>query len=232
MPEESVNRQFVNFAFYKADPRWRALPKAERDRGRAEFAEIVQQYSKRLILLHYSLVGTRPDCDFMLWRIGHDLETLQEMSARINQTALAPYLTTPYSFLAQTKRSTYIDKHLHEGQEGRRGVIRPGETRYLFVYPFLKTREWYLLPLEERQRMMDHHIAVGHKFPAVKINTTYSFGLDDQEFVVAFETDRPDDFLDLVMALRETQGSKYTLRDTPIFTCVRKETIQEVLDLL
>jgi chlorite dismutase len=78
-----------------------------------------------------------------------------------------------------------------------------------------------LLPLEERQALMDGHIRIGNKYPSVKLNTTYSFGLDDQEFVVAFETDEPKDFLDLVMELRETESSKYTLRDTPIFTCVQ-----------
>ena len=67
---------------------------------------------------------------------------------------------------------------------------------------------------------MDEHIALGHKYPSVKLNTTYSFGLDDQEFVVAFETDEPRDFVDLVPALRETEASLYTLRDTPIFSCV------------
>ena len=78
---------------------------------------------------------------------------------------------------------------------------------------------------------MNEHIAIGHKYPSVKLNTTYSFGLDDQEFVLAFETDNPADFLDLVMELRESESSRYTLRDTPIFTCVRR-TIDETLDLL
>ena len=71
--------------------------------------------------------------------------------------------------------------------------------------------------------MMNEHIRVGHKYPRVRLNTTYSFGLDDQEFVLAFETDYPTDFLDLVMELRETEASSYTLRDTPIFTCLKAE---------
>jgi chlorite dismutase len=95
----------------------------------------------------------------------------------------------------------------------------------------VKTRQWYLLSKEERQKMMDVHIAVGHKYPSVKLNTTYSFGLDDQEFVVAFETESADDFLDLVMALRETQSSLFTLRDTPIYTCVRQD-LPAILDSL
>ena len=109
--------------------------------------------------------------------------------------------------------------------------VRPGEFKYLFVYPFVKTRDWFLLPPESRQEIMRGHIRVGHEYPSIKLNTIYSFGLDDQEWVVAFESNRPSDFVDLVMELRHTESSKYTLRDTPIFTCVRRE-LREALDLL
>lgn len=232
MAEEPIKRQYVNFAFFRVDPSWRKLSETEKKRGKAEVSEIVQAYSKKMILLNYSLVGLKADCDLLLWRISYELEPIQQMTTELYKTSLGAYLTTPYNYLAMTKRSIYIDKHLHEGQEGRRGVVVPGQYKYFFVYPFVKSREWYLLPMAERQKMMDVHIAVGHKFPSVKLNTTYSFGLDDQDFVVAFESDKPEDFLDLVMALRETEGSKYTVRDTPIFACIRKETIQEALDTL
>ena len=76
---------------------------------------------------------------------------------------------------------------------------------------------------------MNEHIAIGHKYPRVKINTTYSFGLDDQDFVVAFEADSPAEFLDLVQELRETESSKYTARDTPMYT-TRRSTIDEILE--
>jgi len=225
----AVNRQSVNFAFYKVDPAWRRLPKEEREASKKEFGAAVEEWRQRMLIIPYSTVGLRPETDFMLWRIADSLDLLQEMSRQLNRTALGAYLTTPYSFVAMTKRSIYVDKHVHPGQEGRRAAIVPGEYRYLFVYPFMKTRDWFLLPIEQRQEMMDVHIKVGHQFPSVKLNTTYSFGLDDQEFVVAFESDKPADFVDLVMALRETEGSRFTLRDTPIITCIRKP-IHETLD--
>jgi len=225
----AVNRQSVNFAFYKVDPTWRRLPKEEREASKKEFGAAVEEWRQRMLVIPYSTVGLRPETDFMLWRIADSLDLLQEMSRQLNRTALGAYLTTPYSFVAMTKRSIYVDKHVHPGQEGRRAAIVPGEYRYLFVYPFVKTRDWFLLPIEQRQEMMDVHIKVGHQFPSVKLNTTYSFGLDDQEFVVAFESDKPADFVDLVMALRETEGSRFTLRDTPIITCIRKP-IHETLD--
>jgi len=176
-------------------------------------------------------MGTRPDCDFLLWRISYELEVLQEMTARLLATGLGNWLTTPYSYLGQAKRSVYVDETIHPSQEEKRGIIHPGEYKYLFVYPFTKTRQWFQLSKEDRQRIMGGHIRLGHEYPSVKLNTSYSFGLDDQEWVVAFESNRPSDFVDLVMALRETESSLYTLRDTPIFTCIRGE-IRPVLNLL
>ena len=217
----AIKRQFVNFAFYKLDPAFRRLDEGHKAEARAEFVELFEKPRDGLMCLSYSTVGLRPDADLLLWRIASGPDELQAQSAVINRSKLGGYLTTPHSFVAMTKRSQYIDKldPFHTA-ESRTHII-PGKRKFLFVYPFVKTRDWYLLPLEERQAVMDVHIKYGNEFPSVKLNTTYSFGLDDQEFVVAFETDEPKDFLDLVMKLRETQSSKYTLRDTPIFTCVQ-----------
>ncbi len=232
-PEQELKRQFVNFAFYKVDAAWRRLAKEERERGKADFCRAVESYQQagRLLILSYSTVGMRGDCDFLLWRIGYSLEEFQVMTACLFTTGLGQYLSLPHSFLAMTKRSTYTLEHVHEGQTDTRGQITPGQYKYLFVYPFVKTREWYRMTPRARQGMMNEHIAVGHQYPSVKLNTTYSFGLDDQEFVVAFETDQPSDFLDLVMDLRETEATRYTLRDTPIFTCIHK-SLRETLDTL
>ncbi len=224
-------RQYVNFGFYKVDPAWRRLPEEERQRGKQQFAAVVKSFESDMLIIPYSLVGIRGDCDFMLWRITYDLPKFQEMTARLLATGLGQYLTTPYSYLSLTKRSIYVDKHTHEGQEGRRVKIFPGKFSYLFVYPFVKSKPWYRLTQQARQGMMDEHIEIGHRYPTVRLNTTYSFGLDDQEFVVAFESDRPEHFVDLVMELRHSEATSYTVRDTPTFTCVHGE-LPEVLDLL
>jgi chlorite dismutase len=222
MPEE-IKRQFVNFRFFQIDPLWRRLPEAEKEKGRKEFVGACEAFRQKGMLLHYySLIGLRAEAAFLVWRIAETLDLIQACSSAMLQTGLGKYITIPHSFVSMTKRSMYVDKHVHEGQEGRRARIVPGESKYLFIYPFVKTREWYRLPKEKRQEMMDEHIRVGHKYPSVRLHTTYSFGLDDQEFVVAFETDKPEDFLDLVMELRETEASRYTLRDTPIFSCIKK----------
>ena len=212
-------RQLVLFSFYKVHPEWLRLPASTKHKQASDLVGVVNRYAKRLMVLTYSLIGMKADVDFLIWRVGTRLEELQEMSAAIQGTELGGYLATPHTYLSMTKRSTYVDKLDPEHQDRRR-FITPAHSPYLFVYPFAKTREWYQLPQEQRQAIMDEHIAVGNKYPSVKLHTTYSFGLDDQEFVVAFETDRPQDFLDLVMELRGTQSSRFTLRDTPIFSCV------------
>jgi chlorite dismutase len=224
-------RQYVNFAFYKVDPAWRRLPSEDRKRGKCQFIDVVKSYEQDVMAIPYSLVGVRGDCDFMLWRIGYDLSKLQEMTAKLLETDLGKYLTTPYSYLSMTKRSVYVDKHVHPDQEGTRLKLIPGQFRYVFVYPFVKSKAWYRLTKHARQGMMDEHIEIGHRYPTVRLNTTYSFGLDDQEFVLAFESDKPEHFVDLVMELRHSEATSYTVRDTPTFTCVHRE-LPEVLDLL
>ena len=229
--KEPAKRQFVNFSYHKVDPAWRRLPQDEREAGKQEFVRAVEEFTGKIIIVPYRTVGISGDCDFLLWRISYELELFQEQMSKILSTGLGKYITTPYSYLSMTKRSVYVDSHVHEGQDSRRLKITPGRSKYIFVYAFEKTREWYLLTKAARQGMMDEHIEIGHKYPSVKLNTTYSFGLDDQEFVVDLETDHPEDFLYMDMQLREAEGSRYTKRDIPIFTCIMKN-LKEMVNTL
>jgi chlorite dismutase len=221
-------REFVRFAFYQAAPGWRQLDAEERAGAVTEAEGLVARYAEGMMVRPYSTAGLRADSDLCLWTAATDLAAIQDFARDFGGTTLGRNLVNTHSFLSMTKRSIYLDQHQHPGQE--RLHIRPTSAKYVFVYPFVKMRQWYLLPKEERQRIMDQHIAVGHRYPSVKINTTYSFGLDDQDFVVAFETDEPADFLDLVMELRQTESSLFTVRDTPIFSCVGKPLRDAVAD--
>lgn len=223
-------RQFVNFTFYAARSEWRLLSDADKQKCKTEFVRTVDEYRPHLILHSYSTVGLRTSVDFLLWRIGYELEPFQEMTARLNATQLAKYIEPVQSFLSMTKRSMYIDRESAEQTEDLLHIV-PGQSDYLFVCPFVKTREWYTRTSDQRQEMTDENIRIWSKYRSVKIHTTYSFGLDDQDFVVAFETNHPADFLDLVQELRETKANCYTLRDTPMFTC-RQRTLVECLDAL
>jgi chlorite dismutase len=226
-------QQFISFPFYKLDPVWRRLSDSERTRGKAEFREVVEYFQKKWIVLSYSLVGIRPDADFFFWRVSYDLEDFEDMSAQLMNTGLGKYLATPYSYLSMTRRSIYVHEHSKEDPtgEGSRLQVVPGQSKYAFVYPFIKSRAWYAADKTIRQDAMNEHIRTGHKYQSVKINTTYSYGLDDQEFVLAFESDEPKDFLDLMMELRETKASSYTIKDTPTFTGILRP-VGDILDLL
>jgi chlorite dismutase len=233
-PPAPTVRQYIRYLFYKVQPTWRQLLPEARSAALNELLTALEPFAERLpVLRAFSTLGTRADADFMLWMVSERLEDFQELQAAVLHTPMGVHLDTAYSFLAMTRRSQYVDRHEHaDGEgEGRRTRVRPTGRRYLFVYPMVKKRPWYRLSLEERQKAMDEHIRVGHEFPRVKINTSYSFGLDDQEFVVAFETDYPADFLDLVEKLRGGEASAYTERETPIFTCVAG-SIQEVLEMV
>jgi chlorite dismutase len=223
-------RQLVRFTFYKLDPQWLLLPGERRTRGKADLLLIFSEFERHCLIRSYGLYGLRSDCDFMLWQAAYDVKELQHLSSQLRRSAIGPYLREAHAFLSMTKRSVYVGKAAR-GTHDPRLVITPEDKKYLFVYPFVKTRAWYALPLEERKRMMDEHIRVGITYPSVRLNTTYSFGLDDQEFVVAFETDEISDFLDLVQELRETEASQYTLRDTPMFCCVA-QSLEEILEAI
>ncbi|HEX6694509.1 MAG TPA: chlorite dismutase family protein [Longimicrobiales bacterium] len=238
--EKGKEREFVRFGFYQIDPTWRRLTPSDRAAHKEEFIDVIEKAGRRSMVYSYSMVGTRGDCDFMLWQASREYDHLEQLGGEILRTRLGAYLTRPYSYFALTRRSIYENRYEEEylakyGGDAvldrARIAINPQGSKYVFVYPFVKTRAWYALSHEERQRLMDEHIRVGHQWPDVKLNTTYSYGLDDQEFVVAFETDHVSRFLDLLMALRLTEASMYTLRDTPSFTCVA-HSISECLDML
>jgi chlorite dismutase len=230
-PIQATEKEYLKYTFFKVDSQWRRLKNNDKSTGKQEFGSIANRFADRNILRSYSLVGIRGDADFMLWTISRQLEDFQELTSNLLSSTLGKYLEIPYSYLAMTRQSEYLGSHHHEGQEGTSLSGRPGNSKYLFVYPFIKKREWYFLPHEERRLMMAQHFKIGHRYPSVQIHTGYSFGLDDQEFVLAFETDQPADFSELVMELRSSEASRYTALETPIFTCIAMP-INEVLDLL
>jgi chlorite dismutase len=215
-------RQFLNFSFYRLDPVFRRLPADVQRAAAAQFIDVVRQWESLddFILRTYSLVGLRADVDFMLWRIAFDPLCFQAMEAAIRRSQLGAYLLQVHSFLSLQRRSQYVNRTKGAGD----GVeLLAGQGKYLFVYPFVKTRPWYRLSPHARQGMMDEHIAASAPFKGVHLNTSYSYGIDDQDFVVAFDSDYPQEFVDLVGRLRYTEASLFTQRDTPMFTCAKAD---------
>src|SRR4029077_1209942 len=220
--QQKTGYRYVKYTFFKVNSAWRKLSSRESESSKKQFLSTLNETRDEIKPRFYSLVGTRGDADFMLWTITDSLESLQDFHSDLLKTDLGKYLFTPYSYLAMLRPSEYF---------GRQSEREPVGSKYLFVYPFTKKREWYSVPFEERRRMMKDHVQAGQKYPSVTIHTSYSFGIDDYEFILSFETDHPEDFLNLVMDLRTTEASKYTALETPIFTCLNVQP-EKMLDLI
>jgi chlorite dismutase len=212
-----ADRTFAKFTFFKLDPAWQRRDPDQRAEDKREFLAACEDFATDRSLRAYSTVGTRGDTDLMLLCQSPMLEDIHTFHVVLSQSGLAKWMAIPHSYLAMTKPSPYSES------QARTEICTSGR-RYCIVYPLDKKREWYRLELEERRRVMAEHIAIGRRYPEITINTAYSFGLDDQEFVVSFECDDPGEFLDLVQELRTSESSSYTLRDTPIFTCMAMST--------
>lgn len=219
-------RSYVKYSFLKVDPAWRRRSPEQRAEDKREFAAACSDFAESHYLRAYSLVGTRGDCDLMIRAIARSLDPIHELHVLLNQSGLMGFAQMPHSYLAMTKESPYSDEP-DKPLEPRQGA----DARYLIVYPMWKKRDWYRLPSEERMRVMRDHIAVARRFTGIETNTAYSFGLDDQEFVVAFDTGDPAQFLDLVQELRATESAAYTESETPIFTCI-STSLERALDAL
>ncbi len=220
-------RQVVSYLFYKIAPEWRRLDRAERERTKADFAAVLQYYARRLHLRTYSTMGMRADADIMLWQVCDQLETLHEVAAALHTTALAAYLTASHSYLAMMGGGSGLD--LQPSWEPSRQEW--GQAKYLFLCPLKFASEWYLLSAETRQELIRERAALVGRYPSVQIYTACSLGLDDQDFVVAFESNEPAEVLSLVAALRQTEAYRYVLPNTPAFACVGVG-IWEMLDAL
>ena len=227
---EEARRQVVTFTFFKVLPEWRRLPTSERAAIQEEFASVIKKWATcgDMTVLPYSTVGLRAKCDFFLWRICYSPECLQSMYAEMMRTRFGALMVAEHSMLGMTRRSQYKIGEPHY-KHAEAGLVEGGTSRYLTVFPYVKSRAWYQLPFEERQRIVREFISVGEDFPRARMNTVYSFGIDDQDFIVILESDHLADFVDAQMRLRETQNSAYTERVTPVFCGVRS-TVEEMLE--
>ena len=230
MPHRSPEprRQVVNFALFKVAPEWRRLAAWERADHRREFADLIKKWrqGEEMIIITYSLSGLRAEADLMLWRVCYSLECLQEFQAELMATRLGGYLDLTRSYLAMTRQSQYRIGGFDTGQ-----ALQCGSAKYASILPFGKTRQWYQLPFEERQRIVTGYIRTFDDFPRVRLHTLYSFGLDDQEFMLVMESDHLADIVDLKMVLREAENSPYTVTDTPNYLGVLT-TPERMLELL
>ena len=222
-----TDERFVHAWLLALDPAWRRLSAAERDNDAQAFCAAAQSVSGRVTQHAYSTIGLRAEGDLLLWRMASSIEDIEHSAAQLLSAGLGRWLTPHMSMLGLTRPSQYVKRPTSQEQS----LFEGERSRYLVVYPFSKSIEWYLTPAVERQKVMAGHMKVGHAFPQVRQLLAYSFGLDDQEFIVAYETDDLVAFQDLVRALRETESRRATTRDTPIITGIHRP-LGEIVGLL
>ena len=225
-----IEKQFVNFMFFRVNPDWRKLNAETKRVFKSEFQSIYNKFDKELLLFSYSLVGFDSKADLMLWRIGSSLDAIQEMTAKLYRTNVGSYLETTNNYLSVTKKMMFIAEGEHDSVEDRFHV-KAGMKKYHFVYPCAKDSDWYDKPGEERDELIRDNFMVGKKFPNINIHLTHAFGFSEKEYIISFETDEPNDFLALAEELRQTPASKFTLRGMPVYTC-RLRPLAECLDAI
>jgi len=191
----------------------------------AKEVEIVIKNSG-IMFRSYSNLGLRDDADFLFWFVAKTVEEIQVVIEKLYKTVFGKYIIPSRTYISCTRPSLYVQE-----QKAHGFVTGTDPKKHVIVYPFTKTREWYLLPKEKRQEIMDEHIEVSKKYPQVVLNTTYSFGIHDEDFMLAFEVDDIRDFQDLIMDLRETQVSSYVKNDIPMIVCVKKDIVPLISSL-
>jgi chlorite dismutase len=210
--------RFVHAWLLRLDPAWRRLDDDERHADIEAFCGAAGRAEQRLMQLSYSTVGLRAEGELLLWRMATSIEDVEETAADLLASGVGRWFQPTLSMLGMTRPSQYVRRPTTQEQS----LFTGQRSRYLVVYPFVKSTEWYLAPAEERQEVMKGHMRIGHAYPQVRQLLAYSFGLDDQEFIVAYETDDLVAFQDLVRDLRATESRRSTVRDTPVVTGIHR----------
>jgi chlorite dismutase len=210
--------RFIHAWLLGLDPAWRRLPTVERESDVDAFCAAAERTGHHLVQHAYSTIGLRAEGDLLLWRMADQLEAVEETAADLLSAGLGRWLRPSVSMIGLTRPSQYVRRPSAQEQS----LFEGERSRYLVVYPFVKSVEWYLTPAEERVEVMRGHMRIGHRYPQVRQLLAYSFGLDDQEFIVAYETDDLVGFQDLVRELRESESRRATIRDTPIITGIHR----------
>jgi len=220
-------RPFVHVLALRLDPAWRRRSDDERKADREALLEAHARVPDDVTTYTYSMIGTRADATLLFWRLGNTFEALEESAAAILSAGVGRWCEIGYSMVGLVRPSNYVRERTPQEE----AMFTGERSRYIIVYPFVKTTEWYLTDEGERRKQMSEHIRVGRRYPEIAQLLAYSFGLDDQEFIVAYETEDLMAFQDLVRDLRSTEGRAATVRDTPQLVGVNRP-LGEILDLL
>lgn len=213
--EQSL-RTFNHYSLFSFKDAYWSLNAEERANFHKNWLAVLRAFAQKVDIFQ----GTEHDVDLIVW---------SALTVNNNQDAATFFekftkALTPYRHLIEQKDSLWGFTRPSQYSKARsKQEIDPfADERkpYLIIYPFSKTTEWYLMSREARQGMMNEHIRIGKQYEDISQLLLYSFGLQNQEFVVVYETDDLTRFSDLVNELRDTEARRYTLRDTPLHTAI------------
>lgn len=222
--------QFTHTLVYRRTERWLhavaphgASTDAERRRVAEEMRSAFRDHPAVTVRGVYSAAGLRADADVAVWMLAEDVAAIQAVAADMRRTTFGRCCDLTWAFLGVARKPEYVGDHYAAFQLGKPPL------RWLCLYPFVRTPEWYLLPQEERGRILREHGAMGREFPEIQTNNVQAFGLGDWEWLLAFECERPERFTALIRRLRAAEARRWTKEETPFVIARRVETFEEAL---
>jgi chlorite dismutase len=229
MSQVTSESVYALYPVFMSTPDYREAFADPDDLGRAarEVEDLVKRWAGRVECRGtYSTVAFRADADLMLWVHGATPEDVQTFLIEFRRTEAGSLLDLTWTFLGVTRPAEFVADHRPAFVKG----VPP--EKFLCVYPFVRTPEWYLLPADERGELLREHGMLGRDFPEVLANTTSGFGLGDWEWILAFEAPAADMLVDCIRALRNTQARLFTKVEIPFITGIRKPVAEALADLV
>jgi chlorite dismutase len=216
--------RYVMYAVFKVRT---GLADGDREAAGSELEQLVGQLAEKGIVTRglYDVAGFRADADLMIWWVAPSSDDLQEAWSRFRQTGLGRACEPVWSAMALHRPAEFNKSHVPAYLAGE----DPG--RFVCVYPFNRSYEWYLLPDAERRDMLKEHGMMARTFPDVRANTVAAFALGDYEWILAFEAEELHRILDLMRELRGARARLHTREEIPFYTGSRKSAAELVATL-
>lgn len=215
----------TTYAYYPVLRLWGGSERVHEESG-VEWEVVFKEHADRVqVRGFYNAQGFRPDADLMMWWVSESPDAIQDLLVAIRRTELGSRLELTHAFLGAVRPAEFNPQHQPAFLRGE------DPKKYLCVYPFVRTAEWYLLPPDERARLLREHGELGREFADVLPNTTSAFGITDWEWILAFEADRLERIVDCIRRLRDAEARKYTKEEVPFVIGIRKPMNEVIADL-
>ena len=219
-----TDERYSSYPVFKIDTD--KLADVDRDLATKELTTLLDNFAPRVHTRGaYTTVAFTADADLMFWWIADTVDDIEELLIEFKRTRLGRVASPVETFLGVTRPAEFARDHQPAFVKG------DDPKKYICVYPFVRTPEWYLLDPKERGGLLREHGEAGREFSDVLANTTSAFGLGDFEWILCFEADSPVRIVELIRRLRATEARRYTKVEIPFVSGIRKDLGKLVNDL-